>query len=210
MGITLLILAIKGHEARIFALTGAPGRWLGQLTGPSGRPGARGFGLGEGTERQARSARRLLIDLTPVYRSRDRRCLMLGELMSVLGTQLTTVVMPYQVLGIPTRCYLRSPRPCPAAWPASRARWFRGACRPASAASGCRPRTMGRHPHRASRLVEVAGIEPASFSTSPGLLRAQLAVLFSAPAITQASRRRAQPLSVVPPGPAAASGGGSS
>jgi len=51
--------------------------------------------------------------------------------------------------------------------------------------------------------VEVAGIEPASFSTSPGLLRAQLAVLFSAPAITQARRRQAQPLFDVPPDPAA-------
>jgi hypothetical protein len=58
--------------------------------------------------------------------------------------------------------------------------------------------------------VEVAGIEPASFSTSPGLLRAQLAVLFSAPAVTQASCRRAQPLLGVPPNPAAGLGGGSS
>jgi hypothetical protein len=38
-------------------------------------------------------------------------------------------------------------------------------------------------------LVEVAGIEPASFSTSPGLLRAQSALRFSAPAVTQTSRR---------------------
>jgi len=57
------------------------------------------------------------------------------------------------------------------------------------------------------RFVEVAGIEPASFSASPGLLRAQLAALFSAPAITQARRRQAQPLFDVPPGPAAGSGG---
>ena len=55
--------------------------------------------------------------------------------------------------------------------------------------------------------VEVAGIEPASFSTSPGLLRAQLALLFSAPANTQARRRQAQPLFDVPPSPAAGSGG---
>jgi len=60
---------------------------------------------------------------------------------------------------------------------------------------------------RYDTYVEVAGIEPASFSTSPGLLRAQLAVLFSAPAITQARRRQAQPLFVVPPSPAAGSGG---
>jgi hypothetical protein len=38
------------------------------------------------------------------------------------------------------------------------------------------------------------GIEPGSFRTSPGLLRAQPAVFFSALAITQASRQRAQPL----------------
>jgi len=42
--------------------------------------------------------------------------------------------------------------------------------------------------------LEVAGIEPASFSTSPGLLRAQPAVVFSAPAVSQASRRQAQSL----------------
>jgi hypothetical protein len=58
-----------------------------------------------------------------------------------------------------------------------------------------------------TRSVEVAGIEPASFSASPGLLRAQLALLFSAPAITQARRRQAQPLFDVPPGPATGSGG---
>jgi site-specific DNA recombinase len=39
-----------------------------------------------------------------------------------------------------------------------------------------------------NRMVEVAGIEPASFSTSPGLLRAQSAALFSAPAVPQTSR----------------------
>jgi len=37
--------------------------------------------------------------------------------------------------------------------------------------------------------LEVAGIEPASFRTSPGLLRAQPALLFSALAVMQASRR---------------------
>jgi site-specific DNA recombinase len=55
--------------------------------------------------------------------------------------------------------------------------------------------------------VEVAGVEPASFSTSPGLLRAQPALLFSAPAVMQASRRRAQSLFVVPPSPATGLGG---
>jgi MFS family permease len=47
--------------------------------------------LGERTER------RVLIDLGPLRRSRDLRCLVLGELASVLGTQLTTVAVPYQV-----------------------------------------------------------------------------------------------------------------
>jgi hypothetical protein len=59
-------------------------------------------------------------------------------------------------------------------------------------------------------MVEVAGIEPASFSTSPGLLRAQPALLFSAPAVLQASRRRAQSLLGVPLSPATGLSGGSS
>jgi MFS family permease len=45
----------------------------------------------------ARTGRRVLIDLGPLRRSRDLRCLVLGELVSVLGTQLTTVAVPYQV-----------------------------------------------------------------------------------------------------------------
>jgi MFS family permease len=59
----------------------------------------------------------------------------------------------------------------------------------------------------AHEQVETAGFEPASFGTLPGLLRAQLAVLFSAPAITQARRRQAQPLFAVPSSPAAGSDG---
>src|SRR5215471_1674819 len=59
-------------------------------------------------------------------------------------------------------------------------------------------------------LVEVAGIEPASFGTSPGLLRAQPALLFSAPAVLQACRRRAQSLFGVPLIPATGLSGGSS
>jgi MFS family permease len=53
--------------------------------------------LGERTGRRARAGRRLLIDLAPLRRSRDLRCLVLGELVSGLGTQLTTVAVPYQV-----------------------------------------------------------------------------------------------------------------
>jgi len=58
--------------------------------------------------------------------------------------------------------------------------------------------------------VEVAGIEPASFSASPGLLRAQPASIFSAPAVLQAGRRRAQSLFSVPLSPATGRSGGSS
>ena len=47
-------------------------------------------------------------------------------------------------------------------------------------------------------MVEVAGIEPASFVGDQGLLRAQPAVIFSAPTVTQASCRRAQLLFSVP------------
>src|SRR5580704_15886602 len=54
-------------------------------------------GMSEPAERPSRPARRLLIDLTPLRRSRDFRRLVAGELASVLGTQLTTVAVPYQV-----------------------------------------------------------------------------------------------------------------
>jgi predicted MFS family arabinose efflux permease len=40
---------------------------------------------------------RVLIDLAPLRRSRDLRLLVFGEQVSVLGTQLTTVAVPYQV-----------------------------------------------------------------------------------------------------------------
>jgi MFS family permease len=44
-----------------------------------------------------RPARRLLIDITPLRRSRDFRALIIGQTVSVLGTQLTAVAVPYQV-----------------------------------------------------------------------------------------------------------------
>ena len=53
--------------------------------------------MSEPAEPPSRPARRLLIDLTPLRRSRDLRRLVSGELVSVLGTQLTTVAVPYQV-----------------------------------------------------------------------------------------------------------------
>src|SRR6266852_9357286 len=93
---------------------------------------------------------------------------------------------------------------------------------PPAAASGSTPTRLlrrarqltplGQEPgfRALNNLVEVAGIEPASFRTSPGLLRAQPAVLFSAPAVTQASRRRAQSLLDVPISPATGLTGGSS
>lgn len=53
-----------------------------------------------------------------------------------------------------------------------------------------------------SFLVEVAGIEPASFAAHWGLLRAQSAQCFSPPAFTQTRCRRGQSLFVVPQTPA--------
>ncbi len=53
-------------------------------------------------------------------------------------------------------------------------------------------RTLGAG-QSGGRTVEVAGIEPASSGTETGLLRAQLAVIFSALPVTPASRERAQP-----------------
>jgi MFS family permease len=48
-------------------------------------------------KRSAGPARRVLIDLTPLRRSRDFRALISGELASVLGSQLAAVAVPYQV-----------------------------------------------------------------------------------------------------------------
>jgi MFS family permease len=53
--------------------------------------------VSEDAEQPPRAARRLFIDLTPLRRSRDFRRLVAGELVSVLGNQLTTVAVPYQV-----------------------------------------------------------------------------------------------------------------
>ena len=53
--------------------------------------------MSEAAEPPSRPARRLFIDLTPLRRSRDLRRLVAGELVSVLGNQLTTVAVPYQV-----------------------------------------------------------------------------------------------------------------
>ncbi|HUD16740.1 MAG TPA: MFS transporter, partial [Acidimicrobiales bacterium] len=47
--------------------------------------------------RLVRPGRGLLIDLTPLRESRDFRALISGQLVSVLGTQLTAVAVPYQV-----------------------------------------------------------------------------------------------------------------
>ncbi len=47
--------------------------------------------------RSRRLARHLLIDVTPLRRSRDFRALIGGQLVSVLGNQLTAVAVPYQV-----------------------------------------------------------------------------------------------------------------
>src|ERR1700740_594670 len=44
--------------------------------------------------------RRILLDLTPLQRSRDYRALISGLGVSVLGNQLTTVAVPFQVYAI--------------------------------------------------------------------------------------------------------------
>ena len=45
----------------------------------------------------SRLARHLVIDVTPLRRSRDLRYLVTGQLIAELGSQLTTVAVPYQV-----------------------------------------------------------------------------------------------------------------
>src|SRR5579863_7614322 len=47
-----------------------------------------------------RLGRRILLDLTPLRRSRDYRALLAGLGVSVLGNQLTTVAVPFQVYAI--------------------------------------------------------------------------------------------------------------
>src|ERR1700722_18097272 len=47
-----------------------------------------------------RLARRILLDVTPLRRSRDYRALISGLGISVLGNQLTTVAVPVQVYEI--------------------------------------------------------------------------------------------------------------
>src|ERR1700753_1689824 len=47
-----------------------------------------------------RLASRILLDVTPLRRSRDYRALITGLGASVLGNQLTTVAVPFQVYAI--------------------------------------------------------------------------------------------------------------
>src|SRR5580658_3304910 len=48
-------------------------------------------------KRIAQLGRHLVMDVSPLRRSRDLRCLVAGQLLSTLGAQLTTVAVPYQV-----------------------------------------------------------------------------------------------------------------
>src|SRR5579864_5202483 len=43
---------------------------------------------------------RILVDTTPLRESRDFRLLFIGQLVSMLGTQLTVVAIPYQVYSM--------------------------------------------------------------------------------------------------------------
>jgi MFS family permease len=51
-------------------------------------------------KRIARLGRNLVLDVSPLRRSRDLRCLFAGQLLSTLGAQLTTVAVPYQVFRL--------------------------------------------------------------------------------------------------------------
>src|ERR1700677_4803384 len=41
--------------------------------------------------------KRIALDVTPLRRSRDLRCIVAGQLLSTLGSQLTVVAVPFQV-----------------------------------------------------------------------------------------------------------------
>ena len=51
-------------------------------------------------KRIARIGRYLVIDARPLRKSRDLRCLFGGQLVVMLGGQLTTVAVPYQVYSL--------------------------------------------------------------------------------------------------------------
>jgi predicted MFS family arabinose efflux permease len=51
-------------------------------------------------KRIARIGRHLVIDVRPLRKSRDLRCLFGGQLVIMLGGQLTTVAVPYQVYSL--------------------------------------------------------------------------------------------------------------
>jgi MFS family permease len=48
----------------------------------------------------ARVGRHVLVDVSPLRRSRDLRCLTVGQLLSTLGAQLTMVAVAYQVYAL--------------------------------------------------------------------------------------------------------------
>ena len=70
---------------------------------------------------------RILVDTTPLRESRDFRLLFTGQLISVIGTQLTVVAIPYQVYSMTPVSYThldvykRQPWGC-APWPRTAAR----------------------------------------------------------------------------------------
>jgi predicted MFS family arabinose efflux permease len=51
-------------------------------------------------KRVARIGRNLVVDVRPLRKSRDLRCLFGGQLVIMLGGQLTTVAVPYQVYSL--------------------------------------------------------------------------------------------------------------
>src|SRR6266702_1249114 len=77
----------KSHTVRN-DLRGYPGRDAWSYESPMSVRAPRGLG------------RRILLDLTPLRRSRDYRALLTGLGVSVLGNQLTTVAVPFQVYAV--------------------------------------------------------------------------------------------------------------
>ena len=126
---------------------------------------------------------------------REQLGLGVGTSVHGLGERLGPLVKNGQVVDMWNAEPSGTPDPLPT--PALKGAWVvKSPQRAAKPRTTQRGRSGPRFPrtHFALARVEMAGIEPASNGAEPGLLRVQFAVIFSAPAITRTSRRRAQSL----------------